>query len=72
MISAGKDDYKENGGFECYASVMELKKDTTDKQVLIYNVNHFLKDDGLELWKTDAFIETEDFIIFDIKEADQQ
>jgi len=49
---------------------MELRKDTTDTQILIDNVNHILKDDGLELWKTDAFT-TGSYMDFHIKEADQ-
>ena len=73
-IKAGIQQHAENGGKECYASVMELKKVTTDTQGLMDHVNHFLKDHGLELYQTDAFTfctEEDQYLDLDIKEADQ-
>jgi len=66
QIKAGDNNtYTENGGKECYGNVMEVN--TTNSQVLM-DVNHFLKDYGLELWKFDR---SGSVVTFDIKEVDQ-
>jgi hypothetical protein len=72
-IYAGDERCTENGGKECYANVMALRKDTTEEHVLMDHVNHFLNDHGLELWKTDAFTRPPypSCMYFFIKEADQ-
>ena len=68
-IRAGNNNtYIENGGKECYARVVELKKHTTDTQVLMDNVNHFLKDHRLELW---LYEHSGSVMTFFIKDSDE-
>ena len=72
-IQAGKMSHIEFGGAECYDNVLELRKVITT-QTLMDNVNHFLKEHGLELLKTDIISWVTDvrcFVFFYIKEADQ-